>query len=97
MIPEELRRIVQEENEKLAPVLAEVTVGMMPIRVFLLERYVDAMKSSKDFDNEIYHIISMAINSKMYCAECSKNGNPEKVKRMLKTRAMIDEIGRSNK
>lgn len=90
----ELMRIMQEENEKLASILGEGTVGMMPIRAFLLEKYVEALKSSKDFNNRVYHMISMMFGAKVYSGRCKDGKDPEEVKRMLQVRAMMDEMER---
>ncbi|MBP3469726.1 MAG: hypothetical protein J6K26_09455 [Lachnospiraceae bacterium] len=90
-------QIIQEENERLASILGEGTVGMMPVTVFLLEKYVEALKSSEDFNHNIYRMLSAVIDTKVYSGSCKDGKDPEEVKRMLQVRAMMDEMERERR
>lgn len=92
---EKLLQLIQEENERLSSTLGHTTVGMMPIRVFLLEKYLETMKASKNFNHDVYHMLSIAFGSRSYEATCGADEDPEEVKRMLHVRAMMDESTRS--
>lgn len=86
--------IIQEESERLMPIMGERTVGMMPVTAFLLEKYVEALKSSEDFNHNIYRMLSVVIDTKVYSGTCKDGEDPEEVKRMLNVRAMMDEMKR---
>lgn len=92
---EKLLQLIQEENERISSTLGHTTVCMMPIRVFLLEKYLEAMKASKHFNHDVYHILSIVFRSRSYEATCRADGDPEEMKRMLHVRAMMDELTRS--
>lgn len=92
---EKLLQLIQEENERLSSALGHTTIGMMPIRVFLLEKYLEAIKASKHFNHDVYHILSIAFKSKSYEATCGIEEDPEEIERVLKVRAMMDELTRS--
>lgn len=89
--------IIQEESERLMPILGEYTVGMMPVTAFLLEKYVEALKSSEDFNHNIYRMLSVVIDTKVYSGTCKDGEDPEEVKRMLNVRAMMDEMKRERR
>ncbi|MEY8265128.1 hypothetical protein AALA79_01925 [Lachnospiraceae bacterium 64-25] len=89
---EYLTRLVTEENDKLKPVLGEVPAGRMELRAFLMERYLDAIKSDSDFSNEIYQAINEVMTFRTYSTKAHQKEDPEQVMRRLEVAAMIDRM-----
>ncbi len=87
-----LMKIVDDENKKLLPVLGQCITGRMEIRVFLMEKYIQAMKSSAEFDNDVYCKLKHILQWRMYSAAAHKGEDQEKIKREMAVAIMLDRI-----
>ena len=89
---EYLNKLITGEHDKLKPVLGEVPAGRMEIRAFLMEQYLNAIKSDPDFSNEIYQAINKVMTFRTYSAKAHQKEDPEQVMRRLEVAAMIDRM-----
>lgn len=87
-----LTELVAEENEKLRPVLGVVSAGKREIRAFLMERYLDAIKSDPDFNNDILQCLNEVMAFRTYRAEAHQDEDHKQVMRRLEVAAMLDRM-----
>ena len=85
---------VKEEHEELKPIMDECSVGRMPIRVFLLEGYLAAMKAAPEFNKDIYNAVKGMVGFRVFGAKAKKEDDVEEIKRQLEVITMLDEMRR---
>ena len=86
---------IKEEDAKLHPVIGECNIGKLPIRVFLLETYLEAMKADSALDTGVYNAIKMLVRQNVFSTTVKNGEDIEQARRKLKTAAMLDEMTRS--
>ena len=89
-----LLNVIEEERDKLLPILGECNAGKLEIRVFILESFLEAMKGDPSFNQGIYHALKKLVGWKMYSATAHKGEDGEEVKRQLEVAVMMDKMFR---
>lgn len=86
---------IKEEDAKLQPVLGECSIGKLPIRVFVLEQYLRAMKADPEFSTGAYNAIKTLVGQKMFSTTVKKGEDVEQAKRRMEVAVMLAERSRS--
>ncbi len=86
-----LTELVAQENERLKPVMSIIPPGRMEICAFIIERYLDAIKSDPSFNHEIFQNLSKVITFRMYRAKAHQTEDQAQVMRQLEVAAMMDK------
>lgn len=96
-MPEELLKLFREEEARMNEFLGTCTVGMLPVRVFLLEEAVKAMKASKEFNHQVYHMLGLIMGCEVHSDTVKAGEDLEEVRRRLQVRAMMAEMERERR
>lgn len=83
---------IKEEKENLNQILGQCNVGRLPIRVFLLEHYIAAMKAEPDFNTDIYNVMKRLIDIRGFAATVAGGEDVEQAKRGLEVAVMLNEM-----
>lgn len=86
-----LTELVAQENERLKPVIGMIPPGRVEICAFIMERYLDAIKSDPSFDYEVFQAINEVMSMKMYRIKAHQTEDQAQVMRRLEVAAMMDK------
>lgn len=86
-----LTELVAQENERLRPVMGIIPPGRMEICAFIMERYLDAIKSDPSFNHEVFQSLNEVMTVRMCRAKASQMEDPKQVMRRLEVAAMMDK------
>ena len=87
-----LTKLITEDNQKLPSVLGVTPGYMMEIHAYLLETYLDAIKSDPDFKPEVFQSIKGVMACRTYRAKTSPEEDHAQVMRRMEVAAMIDRM-----
>lgn len=88
-------QLMNEENERLNAVLGECPLFMAPLRAIILESYIEAIKTTPEFPEEVYQELKKILRLRMIRDTAGPGEDPEEVKRRMEVRKMLAELTRS--
>lgn len=88
-------QLMNEENERLNAVLGECPLFMAPLRAIILESYLEAIKTTPGFPEEVYQELKKILRLRMIRDTAEPGEDPEEVKRRMEVRKMLAELTRS--
>ena len=92
---DKILQLMKEENDRLNAVLGECQMFMAPLRAIILENYLDAIKTTPGFPQEVYQELKKILRLRMIRDTAGPGEDPEEVKRRMEVRKMLAELIRS--